>query len=307
MANNKGFIFALFLAIVRIAPCLSLTIAPVTSKFLRPVNNLNRIPLLALQTAAGDYNQNEQTPLQSSSIVVAPLKVASGIFASVLGLISKEVKSLSFHQKLFFVATFCLGFVLGRVRPFWKRYTDVNDIPSSLFGSSASALRGRAVSVSDGDTIRFLHQPLPWFHPSEVQKGEKVSEIALPVRLCTIDTPETAKFGKPGQPFGPEAKEHLKTMLDDRVVHVRLLQKDQYSRAVAEVFTRKFPFGKKYMDVEMLKEGLAEVYTGGGAVYGPLGKDGYLQLEEKARKAKKGIWSLDKRETAAEYKRRTKE
>ena len=90
------------------------------------------------------------------------------------------------------------------------------------------------------------------------------------------------------------------------MVYVRLLQKDQYSRAVAEVFTGRFPFWQRYMDAQMLSEGLAEVYTGGGAVYGPLGKDEYLAIEEKARKQKKGIWSLNNRETAAEYKRRTK-
>jgi endonuclease YncB( thermonuclease family) len=60
------------------------------------------------------------------------------------------------------------------------------------------------------------------------------------------------------------------------------------------------------MDERMLKEGLAEVYVGGGAVYGPKRKEAYIEMEDKAKKARKGIWSSKKRESAAEYKRRTK-
>lgn len=253
-----------------------------------------------------DRRDGGRLMMQSSAIVTAPFKLFAGTVAGVFSLIMKEIKSLTFHQKTFFLATFVLGFFMGRLRPFWKRYTDVNDIPSSFFGNNAPVLRGRAVRVSDGDTIRFLHQPTR-FHPAKLRKGEKASAVALPVRLCTIDTPETAKFGKTGMAFGVEAKEHLKSMLEDKVVYARLLQKDQYSRAVAEVYTTKFPFLQRFMDAEMLKEGLAEVYLGGGAVYGPLGKEEYLAIEEKAKKAKKGIWSQKNRETAAEYKRRTKE
>ena len=119
---------------------------------------------------------------------------------------------------------------------------------------------------------------------------------------------ETAKFGKEGQPFGEEAKEYLMSMMMDQMVNIRLLQKDQYSRGVAEVQVGGPFFGwpKKYMDQEMLKAGLAEVYLGGGAVYGHRGKDFYLDLQEKARKSKKGIWSQKNRESAAEYKARMK-
>jgi endonuclease YncB( thermonuclease family) len=241
---------------------------------------------------------------QAGIIGVAP-KAAIASFLGIANLIIREVRSLTFHQKTLFVATFAIGFCLGRIRPFWKRYTDVYEIPNILFGSSASSISGRAVSVSDGDTIRFLHTPT-WFHPKTLRKGEKVSSVALPIRICTIDTPETAKFGKPGQPFGNEAKEHLKSLLEQKKVRIRLLQKDQYGRAVAEVFTGRFPIFRKYMDELMLKEGFAEVYQGGGTVYGPKGKDMYLEMEDNAKKAKKGIWSSKKRESAAEYKRRTK-
>jgi micrococcal nuclease len=250
---------------------------------------------------------SQQLP-QQLIISLAPVTLALTSLAALLRLLARQVKSFSFHQQIFVVTTFLLGFWMGRMRPFWKRYTDINDIPSSLFGEEAPSLRGRAVAISDGDTIRFLHQPTR-FHPGQLKKGEKTSEVALPIRLCTIDAPETAKFGNPGQPFGTEAKEHLENLLDDKVVRIRLLRKDQYSRGVAQVFTScRFPFffRRKYMDSSMLREGLAEVYTGVNAVYGVHGKDEYLAMQEKARKAKKGMWSQKNREAAADYKKRTK-
>jgi micrococcal nuclease len=239
---------------------------------------------------------------------MAPVRLALMSLAALLSLLARQVKRLTFHQMIFFVATFLLGFWMGRMRPFWRRYTDINDVPSSLFGEEAPSLRGRAVSISDGDTIRFLHQPTG-LHPVQLKKGEKASEVALPIRLCTVDAPETAKFGNPGQPFGTEAREHLKSLLDGKVVRIRLLRKDQYGRGVAQVFTAgRFPFffRRKYMDSSMLREGLAEVYTGVNAVYGVLGKDEYLAMQEKARRAKKGMWSQKNRESAANYKKRTR-
>jgi len=136
-------------------------------------------------------------------------------------------------------------------------------------------------------------------------KGEKLSETALPIRICTIDTPETAKFGKSGQPFGPEAKAKMKELVEDKMVRVKLLQKDQYGRGVASVYAGRWPF-RKPVDEIMLKEGLAEVYQGGGAVYGSKGLERYLELQEDAKNAKIGMWSIDNRESAAEYKKRTK-
>ena len=178
------------------------------------------------------------------------------------------------------------------------------DIPATMFGNNAPILRGRAISVSDGDTLRFLHAPT-WFSPTTLRKNEKASEVAMPIRVCTIDTPETPKFGKPGQPFGPEAKENLKRLVENRRVNVRLLQKDQYGRGVGQVYTGRL-FFKTHVDEQMLQDGLAEVYQGSGAVYGPKGIDTYLHIENNAKQQKGGIWSQKNRESAADYKKRTK-
>lgn len=176
-------------------------------------------------------------------------------------------------------ASFLLGYRLGRTPNPWRRLTNMADVPSRLVGADAPFLRGRVVSVSDGDTVRFLHAPTRLFHSSTLDANQKLSEVALPIRICTIDTPETAKFGKEGQPFGEEAKQKLKDMADQKLVQIRLLTKDQYGRGVAELRTGSFwPF-VKYADEEMLQAGFAEVYQGGGAVYGHKGKVGVLSDE----------------------------
>ena len=218
---------------------------------------------------------------------------------------------LSDTQKAFVgvvsLTSFAIGFKAGRFQNPWRRFASVTDIPSHYFGDTAPFLRGRVLSVSDGDTIRFRHTPSLFFQNSRLGEEEKLSEVALPIRICTIDTPETAKFGKSGQPFGDEAKDYLDSMIGDKIVHCQLLQADQYGRAVAQVRFGALPFWQSYVDEKMLKAGLAEVYLGGGAAYGRKGKEAYLSLMEAAKSKKKGMWSQgDKRETAAEYKARLK-
>ena len=197
--------------------------------------------------------------------------------------------------------SFAVGFKMGRIRPVWRAVTSLQDLSSSDIGSAAPWIRGTAVSVSDGDTIRFLHRPTIFHSASNYDKDHRLN-----LRLCTIDTPETAKFGKPGQPFGEEAKEHLKKLCLDKSVRVKILQIDQYGRGVAEV-VRPGWLWNTYLDEAMLKAGWAEVYLGSGAVYGRLGKDSYIKMMEKAKEKRIGIWKDKKRESAAEFKRRTKE
>lgn len=199
---------------------------------------------------------------------------------------------------------FALGFKAGRVQPAWRRFTQVSEI--SDVGPNSPFLRGRVLSVSDGDTIRFLHSPM--FSSSRLKDGEKLSDTALPIRIATIDTPEVAKFGKPNQPYGEDAKEHLSNMILDDIVKVRLLSKDQYGRGVGQVVKpRLFGWlGGRDMDTEMLQAGLAEVYRGGGAVYGPKGKEAYIEMEGQAKREKTGMWADKNRESAAEFKARMK-
>mmetsp|Transcript_30371 Transcript_30371/g.72818 ORF Transcript_30371/g.72818 Transcript_30371/m.72818 type:complete len:254 (-) Transcript_30371:205-966(-) len=253
--------------------------------------------MAAKKKVANSVAGNKIMPAIQAVLSCAP-KVLATIFV--------ELKQLSKIQALLFVAIFWIGLTIGKSPAAvggmaLKRFQDANEIPNTFFGPKAPMLRGRVTSCSDGDTIRFLHVPNR-FSANKLEKGQTQTEFCLPIRLCSMDTPETAKFGKPGQPFGKEAKEYLQSLIDQKLIKIRLLQKDQYGRAVAEVYA---PNGKG-CDELMLKKGFAEVYLGGGAVYGPLGKDKYLDLEAKAKKKKLGIWSQGKRESAAEFKKRTK-
>lgn len=201
------------------------------------------------------------------------------------------------------VSCFALGVSAGRLPRFWRRYPTVLDIPKEYFSHSSPWFRGRVISVTDGDTIRVLH--VPTLLHSATTPTVKLSESTWNVRLCTIDAPETAKFGNDGQSYGQVATEHLQTLIQDRFVQVRLLDRDQYGRAVAEVRAWK-GFRYRYLDEVMLRAGLAEVYEGSSAVYGRLGKEKYLKLQESAKRNQVGMWSLRQRESAAEYKARTK-
>mmetsp|Transcript_36858 Transcript_36858/g.86094 ORF Transcript_36858/g.86094 Transcript_36858/m.86094 type:complete len:222 (+) Transcript_36858:170-835(+) len=159
--------------------------------------------------------------------------------------IRKTLSSPSAHVTLTTVGvlSFLLGYRVAIIRKTsLTRFFSASDIPSSAVGPNTDViLRGRIVSCSDGDTVRFLHLPTI-LHPSRVPHGSKLSAVTIPVRLCTIDTPEVSKFGQPGQPYGIEATNFLRSIAGDKVAFARILAKDQYGRAVAELWVRRFFF-----------------------------------------------------------------
>ena len=201
------------------------------------------------------------------------------------------------------------GVVLYRIKVGMVRFKSVEDIPSSYFAvggtkSNGKVIRGKVASVTDGDTFRLWHKPA--MNDALDQRAGKLSETSLPVRIAGMDTPETAKFGKEGQPFAQEAKEELARLLEaaGSSLKVRPQSTDHFGRAVCLVSVGRWPFTKDVAEV-MLQKGLATVYRQAGAQYG--GKlERYEQLEAAAKKQKVGMWSLGSElETAAEYKKRT--
>ncbi|KAF4150133.1 Staphylococcal nuclease-like [Phytophthora infestans] len=201
----------------------------------------------------------------------------------------------------------CRAFVLGvgvglaipRLRQPFRRFSTVEDLPNRLFHQEGK-IKAAAVNFSDGDTFRVRHLPL--FRGAGSYDG-KLSDHTLQIRLAGIDTPETAKFGNPGQPFGDEAKKWLSSTLEGRKLTLTLLHKDQYARAVCLVQYGWWPF-RRDASAEILKVGLGQVYRQAGAVYG--GKQEiYEMLEEKSKKKKRGIWSQGKKmESSSDYKAR---
>lgn len=217
------------------------------------------------------------------------------------------------RNTILIVGAFALGFVTGtllfRARVNMVRFRTVDDIPSSYFAaagtkSSGRTIRGKVASVTDGDTFRIWHKP-PLNEPLDKSAG-KLSETSMMIRIAAMDTPETKKFGKEGQPFGEEAKQELTHLLEGAgsSLKVRPQARDQFGRAVCLVSVGRWPFEKDVAEI-MIQKGLATVYRQGGAQYG--GKLArYEELEAAAKRNKIGMWSLGKKlETAAEYKKRT--
>lgn len=139
-------------------------------------------------------------------------------------------------------------------------------------GSPPYALVQRSIdgiteSVYDGDTLQVI-----------TPEGTK-----LRVRLAWIDAPETAKPQIPGQPYGREAAEYLRSLVLGRTVTVHIVDTDRYRRMVAVVTC-----GEENINEAMIAAGMAEAYR--EYLVEPY-KTKYLTIEGVARQKQYGIWS----------------
>lgn len=196
----------------------------------------------------------------------------------------------------------------------FSQFDTVDDIPSQYFDNER-VIYGFCERVIDGDTIRVRHVrgfgsglvSVP--RPLE-QRG--IAKVTLSIRIYGVDAPETGKNKRQtSMPFGEEAAQLMTDLVYHRMVKIRLLRKDQYHRAVCVVETVPTGFfgrlrGSQDVSMVLAEAGLAELYTGGGAVY----YDKRAALEAaiaKAQRKKLGIWSLPNRQSAAEFKREQKQ
>ncbi|NHN75939.1 thermonuclease family protein [Azotobacter chroococcum] len=122
-------------------------------------------------------------------------------------------------------------------------------------------LEARVVHVSDGDTLK-------------VNCGDGLTVV---VRLCSIDTPEQA------QPYGPEAREALAALVLNKSVRIEQTARDRYGRIVGRVFR-----GRTFVNEEMVRHGHAWVYHDYSR------EPEFARLEERARRARQGLWALPK-------------
>ena len=128
------------------------------------------------------------------------------------------------------------------------------------------------VSTTDGDTIRIMYNG----------KNEAV-------RYLLIDTPETShpRLGK--QPFGPEAKERNRALVNSGKLTIEFdigEKRDKYDRLLAYVYVD----GKSVQET-LLTEGLARV----AYVYPPNTRHltPYEKAQQEAKNKKRGIWSVE--------------
>jgi len=156
-------------------------------------------------------------------------------------------------------------------------------LPSPRLAHAATSriLLAKVERVSDGDSL--------------VAVSENGTKLLF--HLLGIDAPELPHGNLPGQPFGEEARVHLTRLIGGRTVRVVTYGWDGSDRMPAVVY-----LGPTNVNVEMVEQGLAEVYRGAAC-------DAYCRdlrvAELKARRDRVGMWAQGaSRESPAAFRRR---
>lgn len=182
-------------------------------------------------------------------------------------------------------------------------------------GPRPLVLRGVIVKVTDGDGVRLYHQPLlrrllPL--PRDAAKADR----SISIRLAGVDAPECAHWGNPAQPGGLAARRWLTARATGVPAAVTAHGLDQYGRLVGTVAVpRRWAGGRlpglgwENLSVALAEAGHAQVYYGGGAVYG--GALGAMEAAVKtAVRRRRGMWAAGPGRAVVvhpqEWKRRTR-
>ena len=134
------------------------------------------------------------------------------------------------------------------------------------------AWQGRVVGISDGDTIKVLHD-------GRVEK----------IRIYGIDAPEK------GQAFGNRAKQFTSGMVFNKTIDVDPVDIDRYGRTVAMII-----FEGENLSEEIIKAGYAWVYT--KYCKDPICDD-WNKYESDARNKSLGLWADKKPVPPWEWRR----
>lgn len=125
-------------------------------------------------------------------------------------------------------------------------------------------LRGRVVSIADGDSITIL---------TDDREEAKI-------RLADVDAPER------GQPWGSRSKQVLSGMVFGREVHVRQTDVDRWGRVVGHVSV-----GGLDVNREMVALGAAWAYKR------YLSDPSLIEVEARAKHNRLGLWAMSEAET----------
>ncbi len=187
------------------------------------------------------------------------------------------------------VSLFLSGFLYGNIY-FWvdesgtKHFSNVTSPSGETVEESIESHRVFE-NLTSGEEFHQKFKVLKIFDGDSLQVA--AMDLVFSIRLCGIDSPEIGDGDQQSQPFSREAKAYLETLLNSREVSLKSHGADSYHRQLAEIF-----MDGKNINIEMIKQGLAEVYKGDPPK--TLDLHLYLKAEEQARKAGKGIWKLGK-------------
>ena len=115
------------------------------------------------------------------------------------------------------------------------------------------------------------------------------------VRILGIDCPEIAKPGKPAQPFGEEAKQKTKSLIEGKTIKLTFEKEAGYHDFFGRLLAHAWLVGinnkdSLFIQAELIKAGLAKVryYSKQKRYYGI-----FKNLERTAKKNKVGIWNVE--------------
>jgi endonuclease YncB( thermonuclease family) len=110
----------------------------------------------------------------------------------------------------------------------------------------------------------------------------------MKIRLASIDAPETAHGpaggSRPGQPYGESAKRFLSALVKGRDVAAVCYETDRYGRAVCDITV-----DGQSVNAQLVRSGMAWANEAAGSRY--LRDRGLIELQDGARRAKRGLWS----------------
>ncbi len=150
-------------------------------------------------------------------------------------------------------------------------------LPGPSQGAS-KPIEGVVTYVVDGDTV--------WAKT----KGGK-----LKIRLYGIDAPETGHGEKPGQPFGRQVANALRSKVLGKKVAIEVRDIDSYGRSVAVI-----RLNGRDINLEMAREGWAWAYR--RYLERPYASE-YIRAEKEARGKKLGLWKQSNPQPPWEFRR----
>ena len=123
------------------------------------------------------------------------------------------------------------------------------------------------LGVVDGDTIKIRY-----------------GGVEESVRLLGVDSPETVHPDIPPEPYGAEATEFTKRLLQGEKVVLRFgrKQRDRYGRLLAFVYRTS---DNQLVNLEIVRAGFGRVYGDDIPKRGQ-----FIKAQREAQAAKKGIW-----------------
>lgn len=152
-----------------------------------------------------------------------------------------------------------------------------------------------AVKVSESEelsqSLRHSDPGRAHFMVSRVYDGDTIQvkglDLKFTIRFVGIDSPEIGYDGRPTQPYAKEAKQYLAELVSGKQVGIKGYGTGGYNRQLAEVFVNG-----ANINLEMVKSGLAEVYS--GRLPKDLDSQAYWRAQKKARDSRKGMWQQGK-------------